>query len=496
VWRMSPIGPKVLHNEQLWSLQPLLRAYALSYAASTGPRLLSYLTTIRRRDLTVQQKLQLLLVILKTSAQLNRFPTACTILVAGPTLATRLLLSLIRRLLESTGRIRARLGDLTNVQRVRFVSTFLCAWLAFNLLNRDKDWSRKRARSRGALDLHTNTLHGPNRHRLPSPGYRPKFAGKTIDFTLFAFTRALDITAITAWRRWRSSARHPEHRAPRLSSFAIQFMDPWIFASSASIIMWAWFYSPERLPRAYNRWISRAADIDQRLITALRRCREGEFVYGKETGQAPLLTSLCNELGMPPEWGDPVKTVPIPCELYHCARVGCETHGLSRFVNSFKFAMELYLPLQLLTKVRTPNRAAVMSALKSAIRSSSFLAAFVALFYYTVCLARTRLGPRIFSKATVSPQMWDSGLCMLAGCMACGWSILIEKPSRRQEIAFFVAPRALATLLPRVYDKAYQRREQIAFACSMAIVLTTAKSTSSDRIRGVLGRVLKNVLAE
>jgi hypothetical protein len=493
---MSPTTAKLLPYEQLRSLRPLLRAYSLSYAASTGPRLLGYLNTITRRDLTLEQKLQLLLVILRTSAQPNRFPTACTILVAGPTLATRFLLSLIRRVLESTGKSRARLGDVSNVQRIRFVSTFACASLAFNLLNRDKEWSRKRSRSRGAIDLHANILHPPNKHHLPPPGYSPKLAGKTIDFTLFAFTRALDILAIAAWTRWRSSARHPEHKAPRLSSFAKQFADPWIFASSASIIMWAWFYSPERLPRAYNRWISRAADIDQRLITALRRCREGEFVYGSETGQAPLLTSLCNELGMPPEWGDPVKTVPIPCELYHGARIGCETHGLSRFVTSFKFAMELYLPLQLLTKIRAPSRAAAVSALKSATRSSSFLAAFVALFYYTVCLTRTRLGPRIFSKATISPQMWDSGLCVLAGCMACGWSILIEKPNRKQEIASFVAPRALATLLPRVYNKAHQRREQIVFACSMAIVLTTAKSTSSDRVRGVLGKVLTNVLAE
>lgn len=38
-------------------------------------------------------------------------------------------------------------------------------------------------------------------------------------------------------------------------------------------------------------------------------------------------------------------------------------------------------------------------------------------------------------------------------CAACGWSILIETAKRQAEIAFFVAPRAIAGLLPRTYDR-------------------------------------------
>lgn len=169
---------------------------------------------------------------------------------------------------------------------------------------------------------------------------------------------------------------------------------------------------------------------------------------------------------------------------------------MSRFLNAFKFSIELYLPLQLATKITSPSRAAILAAVKGATRSSSFLAAFVALFYYSVCLARTRMGPKVFSSKLVTPQMWDSGLCVLSGCLACGWSIMIEKASRRQEIAFFVAPRALATLLPRVYDKSYQRREQIVFALSVATVLNAAKAAPDNAVRGVLGSVLRRVFKE
>ncbi|ETN43428.1 uncharacterized protein HMPREF1541_02587 [Cyphellophora europaea CBS 101466] len=487
----------ILTEEHVRALKPALRAYVLCYAASTGPRLFGFLKMLRRRDLSMVQKSRVLVTILRTSTQINRFPIAGAILVAGPTITTRLVSILLRLLSSRVEKAPARSLDMDSLSRLRFLCTFLSAWLAFNLLNRDKEWACKRARSRGAIEFQASKTESPNKHYLPDPSYRPSYAGKTIDFTLFALCRALDVLVISMWTRTRSSRHHPEHAAPRLAKLGKKLVDPWVFATSASIIMWSWFYSPERLPRAYNHWISTAADIDSRLITALRRCREGEFVYGQDSGQAPLLMSLCDELGLPQAWGDPSKTIPIPCELYHCGRgSSCEIHGLSRFMNSFKFSMELYLPLQLLTKITRPGKTAVLAATGAAARSSSFLAAFVSLFYYSVCLARTRLGPKIFSPKTVTAQMWDSGLCVLAGCMACGWSILIEQPNRRQEIAFFVAPRALATLLPRVYDKAHQRREQIVFALSVAIVLNAAKTGPDTAVRGVLGRVLRGVLKE
>lgn len=50
-------------------------------------------------------------------------------------------------------------------------------------------------------------------------------------------------------------------------------------------------------------------------MEALRRVRRGEFIYGKETGQAELLSSYCRDLGLPEDLGDPVKTVPLPCQV-------------------------------------------------------------------------------------------------------------------------------------------------------------------------------------
>jgi len=167
-----------------------------------------------------------------------------------------------------------------------------------------------------------------------------------------------------------------------------------------------------------------------------------------------LFIGMCKDYSWPLDWGDPAKVIPIPCEMVHMGTgPSCHWHALVRFAKAFKFAMAMYLPLQLLLRATHPSFAALRKACKEAVRSSTFLGAFIALFYYGVCLSRTRLGPRLFSKNTITPMMWDSGLCVRAGCLLCGWSILAEVEKRRQELALFVAPRAAATFFPRRYPE-------------------------------------------
>ena len=288
-------------------------------------------------------------------------------------------------------------------------------------------------------------------------------AGKTLDFTVLASVRALETLTGDAWSRYRKSYGRRSLRKRSLESAISQFADSGVFALSAGVVMWAWFYLPARLPRAYNRWIGEAAQVDPRLLQVLRDCRAGAFVYGRRDGDSvdregaaavPSLQSMCRDYGWPLEWGDPARTVPVPCEMVHMgAGPSCHRHALVRFGRAFRFALAMYLPLQLLVKLRRPSGRALRAALVEAARSSAFLGAFISLFYYSVCLARTRLGPKIFDRKVITPQMWDDGLCIGAGCLTCGWSILIEAPRRRQELAYFVAPRAVATVLPRRYDR-------------------------------------------
>lgn len=338
----------------------------------------------------------------------------------------------------------------------------------------------------------------------PTKPTSPPQAGRTLDLTLFAATRALDVIIGELWSRRRthlpptSLARaRPIRTLDRLLS---HLTDPIIFALTSGIVMWNWFYSPQSLPRAYNKWIASAAAVDERLVIALQRCRSQDIRYGEDTGQAPLLQSLCEDYRFPLAWGDPAISVPFPCEMVHVgAGPVCEVYALIRFRRAWLWSMKTYVPLQLfvfLLRVRSSTnlKRDLLRTMLSASRSSAFLGAFITLFYYSICLARTRVGPLVLGKSVEARQKIDGGICVGMGCFLCGWSILLETASRRKELALFVAPRAVATLLPRRYGAEKQWIERVVFAASTAVVFTCVLENKT-RVRGVVGGVLRMLLA-
>ncbi|KAN0077725.1 hypothetical protein V8E54_006029 [Elaphomyces granulatus] len=472
----------------------ILRVYVLGHITSTAPRLFSCLQLLAKKDISYRDKAIALIRVLGAALAVDGFPTFCAAVIGGSTV----LPMLFSRVCTSTC-TGARSGYILNrVRLVRFFSAFLSAWLSFLLLNRKRDSARNFNRTPNSHPVRQGQqivlLDTEDKHKLDERR-TPQLAGRTLDLTLFAVTRAADVIACIAWSCWR------HRRQGRSRWTSVETLVPWladvgVFAGSAAVVMWTWFYIPDRLPRSYEKWIKEVAKVDTRLIEALRRARRGDFVYGKDTGQAELLGSMCEDYNWPIEWGNPLKTIPIPCEMVHMGTgPSCEWHAVSRFLQTFKRACATYLPLQLLLRTWTKHpRAALVRATKDATRSSFFLALFVSTFYYSVCLARTRLGPKLLNMKTVTPMMWDSGLCIAAGCLACGWSIFAESAHRRQEIALFVAPRAVATTLPRRYAKQYQYREQIAFALSTAIILTTIQE-KPEIVRGFFGKIIHRLLA-
>ena len=343
------------------------------------------------------------------------------------------------------------------VSITRFVAAFCSAWLSFQILNRTSRFKRElheaapsreivadESRSRKGL---VNPMKNGDQRSL---GHS---AGKTIDLTLFVTIRSVETVIGDFWFRYHCS-RISRGKWTLFEEYVSRFSDVSVFAISSGVIMWAWIYNPARLPPGYNKWITEAAQVDHRLIELLRQVRAGEFKYGPDASKAQIVESMCREFDWPLQWGDPSQTIPIPCEVVHSGLgPSCCWHAVVRFSRAFKFALITYLPLQLVVKMRNPSRKSLLRAFGEAFRSSAFLGAFVGLFWSGVCLSRTRLGPKVLSPRIVTPIMWDQGLCICAGCILCGWSILIEQTKRRQEVAFFVAPKAAAFLLPRSYDR-------------------------------------------
>ncbi|KAJ9651720.1 hypothetical protein H2201_009262, partial [Coniosporium apollinis] len=338
-------------------------------------------------------------------------------------------------------------------------------------------------------------------------------AAKPLDLILLTTVHALSVLLATIWP--------PPSRRTRLTNIISSSTLPLLFCFSSATIMHACFYAPTRLPRSYVPWISRFACLDTRLLRALREARFGNWKYGQDNGSKDLLGDMAEDLGMPRVWGDPARTVPVPCRLvYQGVGGGCEWNAVVRFWRAWMDAAKMYAPLGMgvvlvrwvlrLRRQHQHQRGGVggpgvrsataalprllATTLADAARSSAFLASFISLFYYGVCLARTRLGPRIFPSRTISPQMWDSGLCIHAGCVLYALSFLVlpGHGSRRADIVFYVLPRALGVWFPRRYERRWLWREGAVFAVGAAVVVTAAMKRP-ERVGGVLGRVLRGV---
>jgi hypothetical protein len=79
-------------------------------------------------------------------------------------------------------------------------------------------------------------------------------------------------------------------------------------------------------------------------------------------------------------------------------------------------------------------------------RSATFLSAFVQLMWLGVCSTRTFLFARVFP--WISHDYFDGPYgCIFVASLICGSSIWIENPRRRGEIALYVLPRAIRTVL-------------------------------------------------
>ena len=102
----------------------------------------------------------------------------------------------------------------------------------------------------------------------------------------------------------------------------------------------------------------------------------------------------------------------------------------------------------------------LIPVLLGAMRSATFLSTFVQLMWFGVCSARTFLFARLFP--WISHDYFDGPYgCILVASLICGSSIWIENSRRRGEIALYVLPRAIRTILLDSWLKSGRRRVQL-----------------------------------
>ncbi|KAI8344343.1 hypothetical protein BC941DRAFT_408384 [Chlamydoabsidia padenii] len=324
---------------------------------------------------------------------------------------------------------------------------------------------------------------------------------KTMEFTFFTLVRALDVCAHRAYQSPTVTGALP--------AWVMDYGSVIVFSLACTEIMFSWFYEPSRLPKGYSMWITKMAQMDERLLWVLRSIKDGSWVYGKDTGMNDLLGNYCLDLGLPYEAGVPARGR-IPCRVVHGGQPwGCEVHAMTRFAKGFAKVFLLYFSVHLTPpllfkrqKLAQDPLGSIQHILKASIRSSTFLATFITLIWYSICLTRTRIGHQLLG---IQQERLDDTLGPLIGSAMCGLSLMIENKHRRGEMALYVVPRALFSVTERLIGSWYNKgrwwepklaeaTETLVFATSVMTVLNAMykdKDMVRSSVRGILGWIMK-----
>ncbi|KZT02716.1 uncharacterized protein LAESUDRAFT_661269 [Laetiporus sulphureus 93-53] len=500
-------------------VQVLLRTYALSLSLALGPAFLPFFTSAKARINGLQRLKKLLVRELSATG----FACAMAVGVGGGAIireAWNLLCEKLKDEEDSTAagsgtrKLAQYLASVKDSHRT-FLSYILSSSLAITLFHAGRIRPAPvELLLAGDIPI-MPAITAPKARRA---GPRPSI---TLDLTLLLLVRAMDALTQIGIRKYCEVTTKDEEKGKRVQEkkrLLRTRVDAMVFWACSARIIWCFLYEPERLPRSYNKWIMTLANIDPRILAALRALRSGAWSYRRHQSTQPhLLSSLSHDLGYPSAWGD-VKRLPayggatanaawqalgvsgrqgiggIPCELVHGGVTGgsCTMNTLIRGAQAFASAFALYLPVHFLPILLYRPRALlqpapVLATLAAVLRSASFLSTFVASIWAAVCLVRTTVLARALP--WISHDFWDGPFgCTFAGSLVCGASIFVEQGRRRGEIALYVLPRAIRACLPERWvtggGKSVKYGERIAFVLSLSTILTAA-THRPDSLRGL-----------
>lgn len=209
--------------------------------------------------------------------------------------------------------------------------------------------------------------------------------------------------------------------------------DTILFALSSAQIMYAYVMRPNTLPKSYFDFIVNTGPIPKTVLEVVRLNNRGLPF------DAQKITEFCAKKGTTLgkiEFPYPI----VGCDMLHPQTHGCVKHNISVFLDTAKKILPLYASLTFIPTlvfqfgsfIKTPINT-ILGLMKSTARSVSFLASFVSLYMSVVCTHRN-----IFSSEN-RYLFWFAGL-------VCSSSIMLEKKSRRSELALYTLPRALDSL--------------------------------------------------
>jgi len=221
--------------------------------------------------------------------------------------------------------------------------------------------------------------------------------------------------------------------------------DALLFALTSAQIMYAYVMRPTSLPASYYKFIQRTGPIAEEVLEGVRAVNRHLEVnvdsllrYVKSENKNTMFT-LTRAYPPPPILG---------CDALHPTCDGCVKNSGRVLLSAFKKVLPVYGSLTLVSVIvvgfsrfiRNPLRG-LFHGVRDTFRSTLFLSSFVAIYQAGVCTQR---------KMVLSDHRI---IYWLSGFISAGLSILIEKKSRRSELALYALPRALDSFYTILYDR-------------------------------------------
>lgn len=325
-----------------------------------------------------------------------------------------------------------------------------------------------RAAVAGAVAAPTILLTGQNRHD---------------DLALYVLLRG-----VTLLVRCGNEPDAPAAVRAALSPTRWRHGDAVLMCAASWQIIYAYVMMPATLPPSYIRFLNKMAGFDSWLVPVVKELSLRNVGRLPAGGPLNALQGTAHRANAAPDF----------CELLHPSTT-CNAHAARIMPTLLQRSLAVYVPVYVASAVAV-HRARLLrdpgpiiaKLVAGCARSSLFLATFVALAHRSVCAANN------------PPAGVNGGLLKPAGVAALAWvpglAVLLEKKSRRMELALYCLCRALLSAYQTIFKFNVApawllgaRTDVLTFAAAAASIMH-CYSDSYGRHRAIFRSKYLNVL--
>ncbi|XP_015571625.1 uncharacterized protein LOC8281070 [Ricinus communis] len=239
--------------------------------------------------------------------------------------------------------------------------------------------------------------------------------------------------------------------------------DIFLMCLSSSQILSAYILKQDSLPPSYKSFLNKHGGKDLVILQGVK-----EVASGLPFTNLDMIEKYYNSSGINIKLNPEMK---IPCSIIH-GNQSCSAHVLSFFVQAYKRALPVYLPVYLIPALIVHRQglskrpySILGKGLLGTARSSLFLSAYCASAWMWTCVLF-----RIFRRCNIP--------MVAMGTFPTGLALAIEKKSRRIEISLYCLARAIESFFSCMADAGYlpqsknfKRADVAVFSISTAIIM-------------------------